>query len=60
MERLRDRPQTTFTSLPNSVVSVSVTLYSKDPYNTDPIVTTRTLAPQVKESGANTPASLTN
>ena len=48
--------QTTYTSLPNSVVRVSVTLYPKAPYNTDPIVTTRTFAPQFEESETNATA----
>ena len=41
--------QSGFKTLKGAVVRVSVTLYPKEPYNTDPIVTTRTFVPTFVE-----------
>lgn len=41
--------QSSYKTLNDAVVRVSVTLYPKEPYNTDPIVTTRTFVPTFVE-----------
>lgn len=46
---INKKTQSVFKTLNGAVVRVSVTLYPKEPYNTDPIVTTRTFVPTFVE-----------